>query len=1182
MNISELLAAPGRTILSGAPDGVDALALAQAAPGRTILHVATHDIRVPALAQALAFFAPSVEVLTFPSWDCMPYDRVSPRNGLVSQRMDTLGRLAAAPSAPAAGRIVLATASGVTQRVPPRSAVAGASFDIRKKATLDIAALTAYFARDGYARVGTVREPGEFAMRGGILDVFPPGREEPVRLDLFGDVLEGIRTFDPLTQRTTGEIESLELRAVSEILLDVASIARFRAAYGSRFGAVGDDDPLYTAISAGRRHAGAEQWLPLFHERVETLFDYLPGAAITLDHGLEDARQERMGLIAESYRVRSRARDEDDGVPYRPLPPDNLYLTNTEWDQALADRAVGQFSPFRMPPGPGAVDVGGVQGRNFAVERVASGPSAGGGLVLDTVRDHIAKQRAAGRRVIVAGYTAGSRDRLGTMLHEHGVDPLMAVREWSDALALPPEAVALAILPIEHGFEADSIAVLAEQDILGERMSRPGRRSRKAEDFLREVSALSPGDLVVHVDHGIGRFLGLETLNVQDRPHDCVALTYEDGDKLYIPVENIEVISRYGGDESEAILDRLGGSAWQARKARARNRIKEIAGDLLKVAAERALREAPKLVVAPGLYGEFCARFPYAETEDQERTIAEVLADMSSGRPMDRLVCGDVGFGKTEVALRAAFVAAMAGKQVAVVAPTTLLVRQHAKVFRERLSGWPIRINSLSRMVKGKEADETRRELADGRTDVIVGTHSLLAKSIQFKDLGLLIIDEEQRFGVTHKERLKELRANIHVLTLTATPIPRTLQMALAGIRELSLIATPPVDRLAVRTFILPFDAVVVREALLRERARGGQSFYVCPRVSDLAAAVEFIQHQVPGIPISVAHGRLTPTELEQVMGEFYDRKTEVLIATNIIESGLDIPSANTMIIHRADMFGLAELYQLRGRIGRSKVRGYAYLTTPAGRTPSAGAERRLRVMQALDELGAGFTLASHDLDIRGAGNLLGSEQSGHIKEVGFELYQRMLEEAVAAARTDVATETAAEEMWSPQINVGTAVLIPETYVADLDVRLGLYRRVAELHTDAEVQAFGAELIDRFGPLPEEVEHLLQIVTIKQLLRVAAVARLDAGPKGATVVFRNDQFANPAGLVQFIAAERGRAKLRPDQRLVFLAEWAREGHRLTGVRYLADRLARIATSADQATRPAEAKLIKQPARVPGR
>ena len=591
-----------------------------------------------------------------------------------------------------------------------------------------------------------------------------------------------------------------------------------------------------------------------------------------------------------------------------------------------------------------------------------------------------------------------------------------------------------------------------------------------------------------------------------------------------------------------------------------KERVREIAGELIRIAAARELRSLPAVDPPPGIYDEFCARFPWQETEDQEKAIADAIGDLAKGRPMDRLVCGDVGFGKTEVALRAAFVAAMSGEQVAVVVPTTLLARQHYRNFADRFQGFPVKVRQLSRFVDAKEASETKAALAAGEVDIVVGTHALLAKNISFKRLGLLIVDEEQHFGVSHKERLKAFKADVHVLTLTATPIPRTLQLALSGVRDLSLITTPPIDRLAVRTFVTPFDPLVVREALLREHYRGGQSFYVAPRVSDLRDAGQFLKDTVPEVKFAIAHGQLTPSALEDVMTAFYDRRIDVLVSTNIVESGLDIPTANTMIVHRADMFGLSQLYQLRGRIGRSKQRAYAYLTTPADRKLTEPAERRLQVLQSLDQLGAGFSVASHDLDIRGAGNLLGEEQSGHVREVGIELYQEMLEEAVSQMR---AGETGADlpDEWSPQINIGAAVLIPEEYVTDLNVRMSLYRRLASVESRAEIDQFAAELIDRFGPLPEEVKHLLDVVAIKRLCRIALVEKIDAGPKGATITFRNNQFPNPIALVRLISAHQKTMKVRPDQKVVIARDWPEPGQRLKGVQALLTQLSQLAEAA---------------------
>ncbi|NRB32665.1 MAG: transcription-repair coupling factor, partial [Rhizobiaceae bacterium] len=729
-------------------------------------------------------------------------------------------------------------------------------------------------------------------------------------------------------------------------------------------------------------------------------------------------------------------------------------------------------------------------------------------------------------------------------------------KSWAEVADLPQGTTALAVLGVEAGFEDDEFAVIGEQDFLGDRLVKRRRGAKKGSDFLSEVSALSAGDIVVHVDHGIGRFHGLVTIEAAGAPHDCLELRYHNDDKLFLPVENIELLSRYGNSDTEVMLDRLGGANWQARKSKLKKRILEMAGQLIAIAAARELKRADPISLPDGVYDEFAAKFPYEETEDQINAIEAVFDDLSSGRPMDRLVCGDVGFGKTEVALRAAYLTAMSGKQVAVVVPTTLLSRQHYKTFSERFHGLPVNVAQASRLVSSKALADAKKGVKDGSVDIVVGTHALLGQSVDFKRLGLLIIDEEQRFGVKHKERLKELRADVHVLTLSATPIPRTLQMALTGVRELSLITTAPVDRMAVRTFITPFDGVVVREALLRERYRGGQSFYVCPRLSDIRGRKEWLDEHVPELKVAVAHGQMPPGELEDVMNAFYEGSYDVLLSTTIVESGLDIPTANTMIVHRADMFGLAQLYQMRGRVGRSKTRAYALMTLPPNKVLTPTAERRLKVLQSLDTLGAGFQLASHDLDIRGAGNILGDEQSGHVREVGFELYQQMLEEAVAELK-EGGDGVEMDGKWSPQITVGATVMIPEHYVPDLTLRMSLYRRLAELDTAEDIDAFGAELIDRFGPLPEEVDHLLKVVFVKSLCRRANIEKLDAGPKGVVVHFRNKEFANPASLISWIGEQGSLAKIRPDQSIVLSRDYPTADKRLRGAAVITTQLAKM-------------------------
>ncbi len=1149
-----------RPTLASAPPGVDALTLAgllAEAPSRRWLHVALDDTQAQRMADCLAFFAPDVETLIFPAWDCLPYDRVSPHRDIVARRLDVLTRLmepvGARPQA------VITTVNALLQRVPPPEALAGRVMLLEAGATIPADRLHSFFAENGYYRVETVGEPGEFAVRGGIVDVFPPGQEQPLRLDFFGDDLESLRLFDPLSQRTTGKVERLSLKPVSEVILDPKAVERFRTCYREIFGAT-RDDPLYEAVSAARAHPGMEHWLPLYHERLVTLFDYLPEAGVTLDYQATEARETRLETILDFYDARKQLEGggEVGGWVYKALEPKALYLDAAEWDAGLAGRAGGQFTPFAAPESTVTRDAGGRPGLDYAEQRAAAQTGGTQGQIYDAVGADIERELKAGHRVVLAAFSAGALDRLAHLLQEHAGIAGEALEAWGALEKLPADKVGLAALAIEKGFRFGETLFLTEQDILGERIARAAQRKRRAENFLTEISDLQEQDLVVHVDHGVGRYEGLQTLEVGGAPHDFLKVIYAGDDKLFVPVENIEVLSRFGSESEGVELDRLGGVGWQSRKARIKERIKEMAEALIKVAAARALKTAEPMEKPEGLYDEFCARFPFPETDDQLRAIEDALSDLAAGKPMDRLVCGDVGFGKTEVALRAAFLAVMTGKQVAVVVPTTLLARQHFRTFKERFAGLPVRVAQLSRLVGAKEAAQTREELAKGRIEIVIGTHALLSKSIAFKDLGLLIVDEEQHFGVKQKERLKALREDVHVLTLTATPIPRTMQMAMSGVKEMSIIATPPIDRLAVRTFVLPYDPVIIREAILREHYRGGQTFYVCPRVKDLAELQERLAKLVPEVKVAVAHGQMPPTQLEEVMTDFYDRKFDILLSTNIVESGLDIPTANTMILHRADMFGLAQLYQLRGRIGRSKVRGYAYLTLPPGRILSAAAEKRLQVMQTLDSLGAGFQLASHDLDIRGAGNLLGEEQSGHIREVGIELYQQMLEEAVATARAGGKAAEAAADSFTPQINIGMPVLIPESYVADLHLRLGLYRRLSALVDRAEIDAFAAELVDRFGPLPAEVDNLLQIMTIKRLCREAGVERLDAGPKGATVTFHNNSFANPAGLIAFIQKQAGEVKLRPDHTLVYRRAWDSEDARVRGVRLMLDELVKLA------------------------
>ena len=1147
-------AKPGaRLNIGNAPEGHDAYVLGnllRAGSAGEILHVSRDDGRMARLQAALGFFHPEIEVLAFPAWDCLPYDRVSPNSEIISRRIDTLAKLAAAP---AARRIVLTTVNAAVQRVPPRKLFAERTLRLEGGATIPIDRLRSFLERNGYLRTDTVREAGEYAVRGGIVDLYPAGAAAPLRLDFFGDQLEQLRGFDPLSQRSTGGVERVELRPMNEVLLDEQAIQRFRSRYRAEFGAAVKDDPLFESVSAGRRYAGMEHWLPLYYETLETLFDYVAGAAVTLDHQAEEVRAERLATIADFYDAREHVPGSLLGSQpiYRALKPDLLYLDDKAWQTQLAGRIAAQLSPF-APPGGSTADAGAGPGEDFTAAR--ADPKIN---LFDALRARIERAGAEGGRILIVAYSAGSAERLKNVMKDHGIVPPVFVDFWHGFRELPGGVNGLAVLPLERGYVAEGALLLTEQDILGDRLARPPRRRANLEHFIAEIAALNAGDFVVHADHGIGRYDGLVTLDVAGAPHDCLRIVYAGDDKLFVPVENIEILSRYGSEDAGAPLDRLGGVAWQSRKARVKERIRNIAGELIQIAAERQLKEGETLAAPEGAYEEFAARFPYPETEDQEKAIKETLSDMASGRPTDRLICGDVGFGKTEVALRAAFAAVMAGTQVAVVVPTTLLARQHYRTFAARFAGLPVKVEQLSRFVPPRQAEQIKKDLAEGKLDIVIGTHALLGKAVAFRHLGLLVIDEEQHFGVAQKERLKKLKANVHVVTLTATPIPRTLQMALAGVREMSVIATPPVDRLAVRTFVMPYDPVVVTEAVRRELHRGGQVFYVVPRISDIGEIEAEMKKLVPDARIAVAHGKTAPTHLEKVMQAFDEGAADLLLCTDIVESGLDIPSANTLIIHRADMFGLAQLYQLRGRIGRGKIRAYAYLTLPPGKILSETAQRRLEVMQTLEQLGAGFTLASYDLDIRGAGNLLGEEQSGHIREVGVELYQHLLEEAIATAKGGGAAAADAQE-WTPQITIGTSVLIPESYVADLNVRLGLYRRIANLLDRNEIESFAAELIDRFGTLPPEVDNLLEIIAIKNLCREAGIEKVDAGQKGVAFSFHANRFANPTGLVRYIESQAGTAKLRPDHRLVIVRDWYDTRERIRGVIQVLQKLKEIA------------------------
>jgi transcription-repair coupling factor (superfamily II helicase) len=1138
---------PHVRVYSEIPEGAESLVLGTEFRNDTVLYVCGTESRAQELAEQFSLAAPFLDIYYFPGWDCLPYDRVSSGLDVRTRRIDVLTTLLNTTQP----CCVVTSVAALLQRLPPKDNFAKPFLNIKTGQTLAHDQLLACLTELGYNRTDIVRESGEYAVRGGIIDFYPATEAFPVRIDFFGDIVEHLRPFNVATQISSGSLAELTLKPVNELTLNSETISQFRTRYRELFGAGGN--PLYEAISAGRKYGGMEHWLPLFFSHCDSLIGYMNTPQVVFDKDCESSAQSRLQTIQDCYQARTESLNST-GLrqsTHRPLPPALLYWTAEEWANFLNDINWSTVTPYKVDDGSPKLDI--IKGHGKVMNELTTGASDRL-RTFSNLANYVSEKKCQKKPVFLACLSEGSRDRLLAILHEHDIMEVTALEAWPDSVQTGLYAI---IYPLNRGFELPACGVISEQDLLGDKVARVKSGRRKDSRFFLEAAQLTTGDLVVHADHGIGRYEGLSTVTVGSAAHDCLCLVYEGGDKLFLPVENIEMITRYGSDGAVTSLDRLGTTAWQMRKAKVKKRIREVADYLIKIAAERALQQGVVLEKHPVDYEEFCARFPYAETEDQQTAIEETLSDMASGKPMDRLVCGDVGFGKTEVALRAAFVAISQGKQVAIVVPTTLLCRQHYQTFQDRFRGFSCEVQQLSRFVKSAQAGSIRQNIAEGKVDVIVATHALLSDKVRFKDLGLLIIDEEHHFGVKQKEKLKKLAASVHVLTLTATPIPRTLQMALTGVRELSLITTPPVDRVAVRTYVMAYDSLTVREAIVREYRRGGQIFCVSPRLEDLQKWGEQLKKLVPEMRMAVAHGQMSATQLEDVMNAFYDRAYDVLLSTNIIESGIDIATANTLIVHRADLFGLAQLYQLRGRVGRGKVQGYAYLTLPEGKTISAGATKRLEVMQTLDNLGAGFNIASYDMDIRGTGNLVGEEQSGHIREVGVELYQHLLQEMILVVRSEQELGTMPDQDWTPQINLGASVLIPEVYVTDLNLRLGLYRRIAGLENRDQIDVFATEMIDRFGSLPAEVSNLFGLIEIKGLCRQAGIEKLDIGPRGALVSFKADKAPDINKLMAFIHTQKGTAKLRPDQKVIFVRGWDSLSIRMKGAKAVCTALANL-------------------------
>jgi len=1117
-----------------------ALALLEAAADHDapVLVVTRSSHRARALEQDLRLLADGdLPVWHFPDRETLPYDPFSAHPDIVSERLAALAAVAKLRRG-----LLLAPAPTLMERLPPRSHVLGHSFELVPGERLVIDDFREQLLHAGYDSVDQVYQSGQFAVRGALLDLYPTGSRAPIRVDLFDEEIESLRTFDPDSQRSTGELDALRLLPAREYPADRADLDRLRRALRLRFDGDMRDVPVYQDLRAGRHPQGLEQYLPLFFDETESLFDYLTEPPVVV---LQDGVGDALAGFAAQTTDRWEQRRHD---PERPvLSPEELFFEVAETLAPLQERAVVELEGERDPEAPGvrfdthpAPDLPLHERGRSASERLQAFEADWPG------------------RILFAADTAGRREALGDTLRAFGLRPAR-FDGWA-AFRAAEDRLGLAVLPLESGFTLnDSLAVLTESQLFDSRArqtTESRRDDRDPDAIIRNLADLEPGAPVVHEDHGVGRFQGLQTLEVDEREAEFLTLEYADGDKLYVPVASLHLVSRYTGASPEtAPLHRLGGEQWTRAKRKAAEKVRDVAAELLDLYARRQAREGFAFDLDERLYEEFAATFPFEETPDQARAIEAVKADMVSSLPMDRVVCGDVGFGKTEVALRAAFIAVQGGKQVALLAPTTLLAQQHYATFTDRLADWPVRIEILSRFRSGKETEKVLERIRSGDVDIVIGTHRLIQRDIRFPNLGLVMVDEEQRFGVRQKERLKELRAEVDMLTLTATPIPRTLNMALSGIRDLSIIATPPARRMAVKTLVVQWDNALLREALQREIQRGGQVFFLHNEVRSIERIAREVEALIPDARLRIAHGQMPERELEQVMLDFHRQRFHVLVCTTIIENGIDIPTANTIIVNRADTFGLSQLHQLRGRVGRSHHLAYAYLLTPEPRAITRDAQKRLEAIASLEELGAGFTLATHDMEIRGAGELLGEDQSGQIAQIGFSLYSELLTRAVKALREGKEIDLEERRQHGAEVELHVASLIPDDYLHDVHTRLTLYKRIASADTPDDLRALQVEMIDRFGLLPDATRNLFAIAALKLKAEAAGITRIDVGPRGGRFEFADDAEANVEALLALVHDEPGRFRMKGPTRLQILDAIDDGTERIEAVAGLLDRLA---------------------------
>ncbi|QFU13011.1 Transcription-repair-coupling factor [Stutzerimonas frequens] len=1139
LRLPPLPAASGKQHWGNLPGAALSLAIAEAANNaeRFTLLLTADSQSAERLQEELAFFAPELPVLHFPDWETLPYDLFSPHQDIVSQRIATLYQLPELSHG-----VLVVPITTALHRLAPKRFLLGSSLVLDVGQKLDVEQMRLRLEAAGYRCVDTVYEHGEFAVRGALIDLFPMGSALPYRIDLFDDEIETLRTFDPENQRSIDKVESIRLLPAREFPLKKEAVTGFRARFRERFDVDFRRCPIYQDLSTGITPAGIEYYLPLFYEETATLFDYLPEDSQVFSlPGIEQAAEQFWNDVRNRY-------EERRVDPERPLlPPAELFMPVEDcfarlklWPRVVA-------SQQDVEPGIGRERFPAQALPELAIESKASEPLSKLRQFLDGFPG----------RVLFTAESAGRREVLLELLARLKLRP-QEVEGWDGFLA-SEERLAIAIAPLDEGLLLDEVALVAESPLFGQRVMQRRRREKSrdgGDNVIKNLTELREGAPVVHIDHGVGRYQGLVTLEIEGQAQEFLLLQYADEAKLYVPVASLHLIARYtGSDDALAPLHKLGSETWQKAKRKAAEQVRDVAAELLDIYARRAARQGYAFKDPQVDYETFAAGFPFEETPDQQAAIDAVREDLLSAKPMDRLVCGDVGFGKTEVAMRAAFIAVHGGKQVGVLVPTTLLAQQHYNSFRDRFADWPVRVEVMSRFKSAKEVQNAITELAEGKIDILIGTHKLLQDDVKFSNLGLVIIDEEHRFGVRQKEQLKALRSEVDILTLTATPIPRTLNMSIAGMRDLSIIATPPARRLSVRTFVMEANNPTIKEALLRELLRGGQVYYLHNDVKTIEKCAADLQALVPEARIAIGHGQMRERDLEQVMSDFYHKRFNVLVASTIIETGIDVPSANTIIIERADKFGLAQLHQLRGRVGRSHHQAYAYLLTPPRKAMTDDAQKRLEAIANAQDLGAGFVLATHDLEIRGAGELLGEGQSGQIQAVGFTLYMEMLERAVKAIRKGEQPNLEQPLGGGPEINLRLPALIPEDYLPDVHARLILYKRIANAADEDGLKELQVEMIDRFGLLPEPTKNLVRLTLLKLQAEKLGITKIDAGPQGGRIEFSADTSVDPMVLIKLIQSQPNRYKFEGATLFKFQVPMERPEERFNTLEALLERLA---------------------------